>query len=99
MTDPAQVKGWKATEVMLHQAAELLLEPDRARIPKTDVFDFQNFIQVNELELAMLELEALAKEHGAKSGFWRRLQKAARQMKLQHKVDEYESEFHSALSR
>jgi hypothetical protein len=97
MADPKLVKSWKATEVMLNQAADFLHEPDRFSLPEKDLAEYRDYIQVNELELAMLELEAIAREHGAKSGFWRRLQKAARQMNLHDKVDEYEADFHRAL--
>ena len=45
------------------------------------------------------ELAEIAYVYGAKSGFWRRLQKAAKNMELPEKVDEYERAFHDALSR
>jgi hypothetical protein len=98
MADPELVKSWKATEVMLNQASDFLLEPDRFSLPEKSLAEYKEYLRVNELELAMEELESIAREHGAKSGFWRRLQKAAHQMNLQDKVDEYESEFHRALA-
>ena len=98
MTDPRLVKSWRATDAMLKQASEFLLEPSRFKLPERALVEFENYLVVNELELAMLELESIAREHGAKSGFWRRIQKAARQMDLHDKVDEYEAEFHRALS-
>jgi hypothetical protein len=97
MADPRLVKSWKATEVMLNQAAGFLDDPEKFSLPEKDLAEYRDYIQVNELELAMLELEAVARKHGAKSGFWRRLQKAARQMSLHDKVEEYEAEFHRAL--
>ena len=97
MADPRFVKSWKATEIMLNQAADYLLDPDKFSLPEKDLAEYRNCVRVNELELAMLELEAIAREHGAKSGFWRRLQKAARQMNLYDKVEEYEADFHRAL--
>ena len=98
MADPRLAKSWKATEVMLNRAADFLLDPDKFSLPEKSLAEYRDYLQVNELELAMLELEAIAREHGAKSGFWRRLQKAARQMNLQDKVAEYESDFHRALA-
>jgi len=98
MTDPRLVKSWKAIEVMLNQASEFLVEPSRFHLPEKRLAEYEDYLRVNELELAMLELEAVALEQGAKPGFWRRLQKAAQQMSLNNKVDEYESEFHKALS-
>ena len=99
MTDPRLAKSCKATEIMLRQASDFLLEPGRFTIPEKSLDEYKSYLRVNELELAMLELEETAREHGAKSGFWRRLKKAAQQMKLQNKAAEYESEFHKALSR
>jgi hypothetical protein len=99
MADERLLKSWKVTEIMLNQASEFLLEPDRFSLPEKEMVEYQNYLAVNELEMAMLELEAVARKHGAKSGFWRRLQKAARQMELEDKVAEYEREFHKALAQ
>lgn len=84
---------------MLVQASELLFEPKIFKLEQKSIAEYQKYLRANELELAMLELEAIAYEHGAKSGFWRRLQKAAMTMELQYKVEEYESAFHDALSK
>ena len=99
MNGPRLAKKWKAIEVQLEQAAEFLLDPDKFELEQKDLKEYQEYLGVNELELAMVELAAIAKEHGAKSGFWRRLQKAAINMELQDKVEEYEREFHDALSK
>ena len=98
MADPRLAKSWKATEIMLNQAAELLACPDEPSDSEDALVQFRTLIAANELELAMLELEAIARQYGARSGFWRRIQKAARQMDLPDKVAEYESDFHSALA-
>jgi len=99
MNDPRLVKKWKAIEIQLIQAAEFLLEPDNFKLEQKELKEYQEYLRVNEFELAMDELAAIAKEHGAKSGFWRRLQKAASNMELRGKVEEYEQEFHEALSK
>lgn len=99
MNDPRLVKKWKAIEIQLVLAAEFLLEPDRFELEQKGLKDYQEYLRENELELAMDELAVIAKEHGAKSGFWRRLQKTASNMELQNKVEEYEREFHDALSK
>ena len=99
MADERLLKSWKVTEIMLNQASEFLLEPGQIQYSRKEMLEYQNYLAVNELEMAMLELEAIAREHGAKSGFWRRLQKAARQMELEDKVAEYEREFHKALAQ
>ena len=82
---------------MLNQAAELLHDPEKFSLPDRDMVECRDRNPVNELEQAMLELEIVAREHGARSGFWRRLQKAARQMSFHEKVEEYEAEFRRAL--
>ncbi len=98
MADLSVVKNWKVTEALLRQAADFLLDPQEFNIPERSLAEQQDWSDIKELELAMLELGAVARKCGAKSGFWRRLQKAARQMDLQDKVAEYESEFQCALA-
>jgi len=97
MTDPRLVKKWKAIEIQLRQAAELLLDPEQFVLEERKLF--QEYLRANELELAMNELAEIAYKYGAKSGFWRWLQKAAKNMELPEKVEEYERAFHDALSR
>ncbi len=99
MNDPRLIKKWKAIEIQLIQAADFLLVPKLFELEQKNLNEYQKYLRVNELELAMDELAAIAYEHGAKSGFWRRLQKAAKNMDLQDKVEEYEQAFHEALSK
>lgn len=99
MTDPRLIKKWKAIEIQLTQAAEFLIEPERFNLEQKELRDYQEYLRANELELAMNELAEIAYEYGAKSGFWRSLQKAAKNMELPDKVEEYERAFHDALSR
>ena len=75
------------------------MEPDRFNLEQKELKEYQEYLRANELELAMEELEQIAIEHGAKSGFWRRLQKAAETMGLNNKVEQYEQAFHDALSK
>ena len=84
----------------LNHAAWLLNDRDRFQFP-TDpdsMFTFVSELEIVDMECAMLELEGIARQHGARSGFWRKLQVAAR-MIGSDKVVEYESEFHKALAR
>lgn len=92
-------KKWKVVEVQLNQAAEFLLEPERFQLEEKDLAEYREYLRVNELGLAMEFLEEIAYEHGAKSGFWRRLKKAAETMELEDKAEEYEKAFHNALSK
>lgn len=99
MTDPRLVKRWKVIEIQLTQAAEFLLDPERFKLEQKELKDYQENLRADELELAMNELAEIAYEYGAKSGFWRRLQKAAKNMGRPNKVEEYERAFHDALSK
>jgi hypothetical protein len=92
-------KKWKVVEVQLTQAADFLLEPERFQLKEKDLAEYRKYLRVNELGLAMEVLEEIAYEHGAKSGFWRRLKKAAVTMELENKAQEYEEAFHNALSK
>ena len=98
MNNSNLAKKWKSAEIMLSQAAEFLLEPTRFTLAARELEDYEQYIAANELGLAMEELEHIALEFGAKSGFWRRLKKAAIQMELADKSEEYEMRFHQALS-
>ena len=99
MTNERLIKQWKTIEIQLVQAASFLLEPKYFKLEQKELKDYEEYLRVNELELAMIELESIAYEHGAKSGFWRRLQKAAKNMELTTKVEEYEIAFHKALAK
>jgi len=99
MNDPRETKKWKAIEVQINQASEFLYEPKLFELKEQSLENYKLNTRENELKQAMLTLENIAKVNGCKSGFWRRLQKAATNMGEQSKVEEYEKEFHSALSK
>ena len=90
-------KHWKVVEVQLTQAAQFLLEPDRFSMVEKDLEEYHRYVDHNEFELAMDELSGIAQEFGCESGFWRRLKKAAIQMYLNEKAEQYEKLFHEAL--
>lgn len=92
-------KKWKVAEIQLTQAAEFLLEPEKFTLEEKDLAEYREYFRVNELGLALEVLEEIAIEHGAKSGFWRRLKKAAETMELHNKAQEYEKAFHRALEK
>lgn len=54
--------------------------------------------RITELTALMIKLEEVAKKHGCKTGFWRRIKKVATQLELPEKIKEYEREFHHSLS-
>ena len=73
-------------------------DPTLFSFEEQSVESYETNTRASELEEAMLNLENIAKKNGCKSGFWRRIQKVAVQLKLNEKAEEYEREFHSALS-
>ncbi len=98
MSDSRLTKHWKVVEVQLRQAADFLTEPERFSIPDRELRDYEGYIDNNEFELAMDELAEIAIEYGCRSGFWRRIKKAAIQMELKDKAKEYERQFHKSLA-
>ena len=99
MTDVSRIKSSKVAETQLVQAAELLLEPKRFELERRTLQDYGRDLRIDELEAAMSQLEAIARENGAHAGLWRRLQKAAVTMHQYARAKRYEKEFHDALAR
>ncbi len=98
MNDPILTKQWEVVEIQLRQASELLNAPRLFKLKEKPFKEYQHYKDNGELESAMEKLEQLAKEKGCKTGFWRRLKKAAIQMNLESKADEYELQFQKALN-
>ena len=99
MSDVERIKASRVAEAQLVLAAELLLEPKRFEFERRTLQDYGKDLRIDELEAAMSRLEGIARESGARSGLWRRLQKAAVTMKLYAAAERYEKEFHDALAR
>ena len=99
MYDERTAKKWKAAEVMLFQASEFLFNPNKFKLVSKSLNDYRENIRSDELEVAMLQLEKIARASGAKSVFWRRIKKVADQMDLHDKSEEYELAFHDALTQ
>ena len=95
--DPKIVKNSRVVEVMLIQASQFLCDPSQYQLAKWTKEQYEADLRLVELTESMLELEAIAMTHGAKSAFWRRLKKVAIQLELDDKIEEYETRFHKAL--
>ena len=91
-------KYWKVAEIQLIQAAEFLNDPSLFSINEYSIDDYAENTRESDLLNSMLQLERIAKEHGCKTGFWRRLKKVATQLELTEKINNYEREFQNALS-
>ena len=92
-------KKWWVVEIQLRQASEFLNQPDSFHLSRQEFSVYRFNLRQDELKQAMSQLENLAKGDGARSGFWRRIKKAAKSIGDSEKVAKYEREFHNALSK
>ena len=96
-------KYWKVDEIQIKQASEFLNDPNLFSSKEYSLESYTQNMPKTELTSLMLELELeleeIAKKHGCKTGFWRRIKKVATQLELPEKIEEYEREFHSSLSK
>jgi hypothetical protein len=63
------------------------------------IVDSREFIDRNELELALEQLEALGALNNCRGGFWRELERAAVLMGLDAQAQALNRKFHEALVR
>jgi len=68
--------SWERTTEHLLAARSMLAVPDSL------LLDFTEYLEHNELELALDELEWVAIETGVPEGFWRKANEAAQEMGL-----------------
>jgi hypothetical protein len=78
---------WSLVELDLARARQML--PDDAKRHDA-VWNYQEFIENNELELACDELERYAHEHVVPREFWTALRDAAIKMQLFDRANQYE---------
>jgi hypothetical protein len=75
--------SWERTTGHLLEARSMLAVSDDL------LLDFTEYLEHNELELALDELEGVALEIGAPEGFWKKANEAAREMGLLDHVRRY----------
>ncbi|MDB9394509.1 hypothetical protein [Microcystis aeruginosa] len=78
-------RSWAITTEILNRAASKISEPKL-------LDQFREYLDHNELELAMDELFYLGKEKGLSMEFFMTLKEAAVNMELNERVDEIEAE-------
>ena len=78
MIDERLLKRWKITRTLLSEAAKQLSAADGFAL-------YEEYIEHNELELALSTLEDLAKHTPVDSAFWRNLKRAADVMGLRER--------------
>lgn len=71
----------------------LLLARSLLAVPEELLLDFAEYLEHNELELALGELECVALEMGAPEGFWRKANEAAQEMGLLDHARRYSDQF------
>jgi hypothetical protein len=95
MPDPELWKQWKITAANLRHARQMLPE----NVAATQIEDFEQYLDHNELGLAMHVLERIGRSFVCPGGFWRNMQRAADTMKLTEQSKQYQIEFDRALTR
>jgi hypothetical protein len=96
MSDSKLVKSWEVTETLLERAQRLLPalhEQGSAAL----LIQCREFLQHNELELALDTLEELGHLISAPGGFWRDLERAAENMGLIDRLPAFRKAFAEAL--
>lgn len=84
MTDAKLLKSWKSTETLLERARNAL--PASTGMNEQEyvalLTQYRQFLEHNELELALDMLEALGHLASCRGGFWQDLERAAENMGL-----------------
>ena len=96
MPDAKLVKSWKITQTLLERARRALPvqhEPEYAAL----LTRYHEFMEHNELELALDILEELGQLTSARGGFWRDLERAAENMGLVDRLPALRKAFSEAL--
>ncbi len=91
MPTPEQVKQWRVTSALLQRARRAIQDSSEqfAKFAK----EFDEYIQHNELELAMDMLQEMSELASCRGGFWRDLERAAKTMGLEHRAKYFRSRF------
>ena len=96
MPDAKLVKSWKTTETLLERARRALPvghEQEYAAL----LTQYHEFLEHNELELALDILEELGHLISARGGFWRDLERAAKNMGLVDRLPALRKAFSEAI--
>jgi hypothetical protein len=96
MSDAKLVKSWKITGTLLERARHALPKLDE-REHVALLTQYREFLEHNELELALNILEELGHLVSARGGFWRDLERAADNMGLIERLPALRKAFSDAL--
>lgn len=95
MPDARLIKSWRITETLLERARLALPirdEPEYSAL----LTQYREFMEHNELELALDTLEELGHLASARGGFWRDLERAAKNMGLADRLPAFQKAFSEA---
>jgi hypothetical protein len=88
---PALQQSWQVTTRHLEHA-RMMLPLSAASQPENDaIARYKDWLDHNELELALDELEAIGKQQAGSTAFWQELLAAARNMGLTEHVQRYQA--------
>jgi DNA-binding SARP family transcriptional activator len=101
MTDAALRQSWKITETLLERAKLALPAPHKAREKDYAALlaQYREFLDRNELELALDMLEELGDLAPCRGRFWRDLARAAENMGLRERALELDRRFREVLDQ
>jgi predicted house-cleaning noncanonical NTP pyrophosphatase (MazG superfamily) len=91
MPSPELIKQWKATATLLQRARRTITDQS-AQVSKLQK-EFDEYLEHNELELAMNMLEEIAELIPCRGGFWRDLERAAQMMGLSDRAEDFHTRF------
>src|SRR5262245_23165875 len=96
MSDAKLVKSWMVTETLLERARHALPAHHEQEYA-APLTQYREFLEHNELELALDILEELGHLNSARGGFWRDLERAAENMGLVDRLPALRKAFSEAL--
>jgi hypothetical protein len=99
MADAKLLKSWKITETLLEQARQALptVPAQHEQESAAVLAQYREFLEHNELELALNILEDLGHLISATGGYWRDLERAAENMGLLDRLPALRKAFSDAL--
>jgi hypothetical protein len=95
MVDSNLWKSWKVTEARLRHAFQGLPQPAKENYEEFHnlLHSYENYLEHNELELALDALEELGHLVLCRGSFWRNLERAAENMELTERASRLHEKF------
>jgi len=88
---PALQQSWHVTTQYFEHARALLPLSPAAQPANDAIKQYEDWLDHNELELALDELAAMGEQHGGSTAFWHELLATARNMGLVEHVQRYQA--------